>query len=502
MTALRKSKDIGEILEALTIADVDQAVYERSFYKFVKAAWSVLEPSTKFIDGRHIACKCEYLEAVTLGQIQFLIINEPPRHMKSLTTTVMWPCWEWITKAHLRYLFTSYSGELSNTHSMHRRTLIESDWYQSFWADKFSLRHDNNRKTEFENDRTGIMTSTSTGATATGKGGNRIIIDDPLNPEQALSDVERPAANTYFDQTLYTRLNDKVVDSILLIMQRLHQKDLTGHLLQEKKEMGWVHLNLQAEAERRTIISLPISKSEWVREEGDVLWPKKESKAMLDIARVALGSYAYGGQYQQTPSPTEGGLIDKSWWRRYVVRPLSLHRVIMSVDAAFKDLKTSSFVCVQVWGEVGADIYLLECARIRIDFVKTVKLIITIRNRWIEQGIPISAILVEDKANGTAIISSLKSKIRGIIAVEPRGNKNARAVAHSPTIEAGNVFIPEGLEGDIFIDEWSMIPYSEFMDQVDAGSQAFDYLSLKMTILGLEQMNNDIPAMESANADW
>lgn len=494
--------DLMKVLDSIRDVDVAAALYERSLYAFVKKAWSVLEPATRFVDGRHIAAKCEYLEAVTLGQIQFLVINEPPRHMKSLVASVMWPCWEWIDHPAMRYLFSSYSGELSNMHSMNRRTLLESEWYQGFWSDRFTMRSDNNRKTEFENDKRGIMSCTSTGATATGKGGERVVIDDPINPAQALSDAERATANTYFDQTLYTRLNDKQKDAIILIMQRVHQNDLTGHLLNEKKEMGWTVLDLQAEAEKRTVISLPISKKQWIREKGDILWPEKEPKKLLAMAKVTLGSYAYAGQYQQRPSPTEGGLIKRDWWRRYSIAPRSYDRIIISVDAAFKDLDTSSYVCVQVWGIIGVSLYLIENVRRRIDFVLTIQSILAMIAKHKTLNNPISAVLVEDKANGTAIVSMFQKKVPGLLPVEPHGSKAARAAAHSATIEAGNVYVPDGSEGDSFIEEWAMFPNGEFWDQIDAASQAFDYASRTTLNFDFEGFNSSIPQMESANANW
>lgn len=454
---------------------------EKRLYDFVRQAWQILEPSTVFIDGWHIGCKCEYLEAVTLGQITRLIINEPPRYMKSIAVSVCWPVWEWGPKklAHLRYLFSSYSSELSVKHSVDRRTIIRSGWYRQNWGTVFSITDDNDRKTEFENDRRGVMSTTSTGGTATGKGGNRVIIDDPLNPLQANSDLEREGANKHFDQTLYTRLNNKRDDAIVVVMQRLHHGDLTAHLAEKKKEEGWVHLNLQAQAEKRTTISLPISGTVRVREPGDILWKEREDAAILAKTKASLGSYAYAGQYQQTPSPTEGGVIKRAWFRRFDMRnrPPSFDQIILSLDPKFKDYETASRVALQCWGRVGPNKYLLARDIGHWGIVDTLSAISRMRNDWHkpEQGLLVDAYLIEDKANGPAIVEVMRKKVAGVIAWPPRGSKEARALAVSPQAEAGNVWIPLEPWGDEVIDALCFVPNGDNWDDVDAWSQALDY---------------------------
>ena len=492
----------NKLLKQLTLSDLEIALSERSLGDYTRNVWPILEPSTPLIWGWHIDCIAEHLEAVTLGQIKRLIINVPPRNMKSLLTVVMWPTWEWGPKAlsHLRYLFNSYSAELSTKHSMDRRTVIESDWYQKAWGDKFKLVEDNNRKTEFANDKRGVMQTTSTGAAATGKGGNRLVIDDPLNPKQALSDLEREAANTHVSQTLFSRLNDKTKDPVVMIMQRLHQNDPTGYLLKEKAEMGWTHLELPAEAPKKTIVVFPLSKREVVREEGDVLWPEREPQSVLDDMKVALGAYAYAGQYSQRPSPLDGGLVKREWWRRYAHRPVSFNHMIMSVDAAFKDSDTSSFVAIHVWGLLGVDKYLVDRVHQRMSFTATISHIRTLRARWPE----IDGYLIEDKANGSAIMDTLKNTISGLIPVEPEGSKIARAMAVSPQIQAGNVFLPEGKDGDEVIEEWSFMPNCEDWDDIDATSQALRYFK-KMEGLNTEdlmQMADLIPEMQSVSGSY
>lgn len=460
---------------------------EEQLSAFIReGAWGVLEPATTYLHNWHIDAKCEYLTAVTLGQITRLLINEPPRYMKSIVTSVAWPVWEWGPRRlpHLRYLFSSYSGELVTKHSTDRRTLIQSAWYQERWGGVFSLEEDNNRKTEFLNNKRGVMSTTSTGATATGKGGNRLVVDDPTSIEQSYSDVERASANRHFDQTLYTRLDNKQRDAIVIIMQRQHQQDLTGHVLarhlDEKEEQGWTVLRLEAEAEERRVISLPISKREITRERGDLLWAEREPVDVLAATKRRLGSYGYAGQYQQRPTPLEGGVIQKSWFRRFDLAsqaPRTYHRVIVSADPKFKDYETASHVAVHTYGQVGADIYLLARTYAHLGLVGTCEAVLRHAGDAVRQGHAVSAVLVEDKANGPAVIESLRKKLPGLIAVEPDGSKEARALAASPIAEAGNIWIPFGPWGDEVIEALGFVPNGSNWDDVDAWSQAVRFLT-------------------------
>ena len=157
---------------------------------FVEWAWPILEPGAPFQPNWHIDLLCEYLEAVTAGEIRRLVINIPPRYGKSLLVSVCWPCWEWIQRPSHRWLFTSYAEKLASRHAIDRRRLLTSDWYQRRWGHVVRLTRDVNAKLEYHNSRRGAMVATSVGGSVTGKGGNRIVIDDPHNPTEAESDDE------------------------------------------------------------------------------------------------------------------------------------------------------------------------------------------------------------------------------------------------------------------------------------------------------------------------
>jgi hypothetical protein len=219
---LRKPRLLIEI-------EAEQAA--RHLREFVRQAWPVVEPSTPFVSGWHIDAIVEHLEAVSLGQIRNLLINVPPRHMKSLLVSVFWPAWEWIRWPQRRWLYSSYGAQLSIRDSVKCRRLIESPWYQARWADRFALTSDQNTKGRFDNNRSGYRLSTSVGGSATGEGGDRIVCDDPNNVKEVESDSVRKTTNDWFDVVMSTRVNDPKTAAKVVVMQRCHQQDLSGHLL-------------------------------------------------------------------------------------------------------------------------------------------------------------------------------------------------------------------------------------------------------------------------------
>jgi predicted phage terminase large subunit-like protein len=442
-----------------------QNLVESDFGGFVRAAWPILEPATPFLDNWHIDLIAEYLTLVRRREIRRLIINVPPRHMKSLLCTVMFPAWVWTKLPHTRFICSSYADSLSIKHSLDRRTLVSSPWYQNLWGDRVSLADDANLKSEFVNTRRGHMLATSTGGSITGKGADFIIVDDPHNPLQALSDAERLTALRHFDIALSTRLDQPKKGCIVVIMQRLHEDDLTGHLITGQ---GWDQLVLPAEAEVEETRKFPISKRVHLRKPGELLWDERFDRKVLDQAKIRLGSYAYAGQYQQRPSPAEGGILQRAWWRRFDVAPTKFDQMIQSWDLTFKDSKNADFVVGQVWGRIGANKYLLDQVRRRMTFSETVAAMRKLSEKWPEA----TAKLVEDKANGPAIINVLKNRLPGIIPITPLGSKEARAQAGAPEVEAGNYYVPKDSMGDEFIEETAGFPNASFDDQVDAWSQA------------------------------
>lgn len=468
--------DLKKFMTELQLSDIDAEIKRREYQRaqhlnvYIRQSWRVIEPATEYLHNWHIDLICEYLEACKLRQIKRLIINIPPRSIKSTAVTVNFPTWLWTMAPHERFMFASYSQGLSTKHSIDRRDIIQSDWYQQGWGKVFQLTEDQNQKTEFRNDHAGHMIATSMTGTSTGKGCNFLIVDDPHNPLEAESDLQRDTAIESFDRTLSTRLDNKKQDVIIVVMQRLHEKDLTGHLLAQG---GWQNLCLPAIEEKRTVYYFPVSKTEKVREEGDILWPDREGPDELAQAKRQLGSYGFAGQYQQQPSPSGGGIVKRSWWRTYRKAPDDFEKIIQSWDCTFKDAETSDFVVGQVWGKKGADAYLLDQVRGKWNITSTLQEVVALSAKWPKS----SAKYVEDKANGTAVIALLKQKVPGLLPVNPEGGKIVRANAVSPYVESGNVYVPE--ESDYisdFLGEWDKFPNGDHDDQVDACTQALNQL--------------------------
>ncbi len=468
----------AEQLELLKrLLELDYAKAEKSFSHFFKAAWSILEPTTPRLDNWHQEAIAEYLEATLAGDITRLIINMPPRYSKSLLVTVMFPAWCWIRDPSLKFINASYAEDLAVKHAVDRRILMQSNWYQAAWSNKFQFSNEQNQKSEYINDKRGSMVAVGMLGAVTGKGGDYVIIDDPHNPKKAESDAERKSAVEAFDSTFTTRLDNKKTGRIIVVMQRLHFKDLTGHLLDKKAEgEHWTQLKLPGEAPRRTVITLPLSKRKVIRNEGDILHPDREGAKELASMKVSLGSYGYAGQYDQNPTPRAGGLFKKSYWRYFIQVPPRFDEIIQTWDMTFKDLTTSDYVAGLVLGRLGADIYVLDAKHAQMGFSKSRDAVIELSRRH-----PLATRkLIENKANGPAIQDNLKSKIPGIILVEPEGSKMERAALVEPWFEAGNILLPHPNIAQPWvknlIDEAASFPKGEHDDLVDALTQGVKYL--------------------------
>lgn len=394
--------------------------------------------------------------------------------MKSLLCTVFYPVWRWCTEPQRRFMFVSYSEELSTDHSVFRRNVLNSAWYRSGCGGGVRLAKDQNLKTQYENTQRGVMFATSITGSATGKGCDELIVDDPINAKKAFSDQERDAVNRNFDATFRSRLNDPAKGAIVVIMQRLHESDLTGHLL-KREPNSWTHLKLPAEFEQDQTWTFPISALPFPVKAGDLLWESRFSREVLTDLKTALGSWSFAGQYQQNPAPFGGAIIQRKWIRYYRELPAATGSVrwLQSWDCAFKETRDSDYVVGQVWCKIGSSHYLVDQVRERMDFVRTKQAIQQMSAKYPQA----TAKLIEDKANGPAVIASLRSEIPGIIPINPNDSKIGRLYGISPLFEAGNVFVPESARwvGD-FVEELTRFPSAANDDQVDACTQALLYL--------------------------
>jgi predicted phage terminase large subunit-like protein len=467
----QKDKELRELLE------LERLLLETSLYQFVLEAWkNVIKPTEPLLgDLWYVEAICLELEAVAKGEYLRLIINQPPRSLKSTITSVCFPVWLWIKQPSLEFVFSSYGlTSLTNKMSLDRRRLIESPWFQQRWANNFTLSVDENTKTRFSNDKRGAMQSASTDSGITGLGGDIIVIDDPHNVADIVSDAERTADNNYIRESLLTRLNNRNTGRVVLVMQRLHEDDATGMLL----ELGnWHHLCLQAQAEEASTIQVNGGKKYKIKK-GQLLNKDLFGKKALAEAFVTLGSRGYAGQYQQRPAPQGGIIFNPLWWRTWTesgVNPLpqTFDQQIISVDCAFKDQSHNDFVSIQVWGFVGPRSYLIARDTQHRGYTSTKQ---GIRDmKAVHPGV--NLVLVEDKANGSAVVEELKKEFN-IIAIDPQGGKESRAQACSADMEAGNVYLPDK-EAHAwvtkFITDFAKFPAAKHDDDVDACTQALNW---------------------------
>jgi len=333
---------------------------------------------------------------------------------------------------------------------------------------------------------------------------NCIIVDDPHNPKNAESDAERNSALDFFKMTLPSRLNDKRNGVIIVIMQRLHEEDISGYIL--SKDLGYTHLCLPAEAEEKMVIHFPISNKEIIRKPGDVLNPKREPKDVLEQLKKDMGSYAYSGQYQQNPVPTGGGVFKKWWWRYWKPKgiklppvrvkgengeyilieaedlPDDMEETAQSWDLTFKNNKDNDYVAGEVWGRKGANRYMIDLVKDRLEFTETLDAIRKLTKQYPQA----KRKLVEDKANGPAVMSMLKSELGGLIPINPGSDsKESRAFAITPIVESGNVYLPHPLLKtwvDDFIEDCAKFPKVAHDDTIDAMTQMLNYWSKKRKV--------------------
>lgn len=448
---------------------------ERSFRAYVEQAWPILEPTTPFLGNWHIDLIAEHLAAVTAGQTTRLLINVPPRYTKSLLVSVLWPTWEWIAHPSRRWIFTSYSETLSLKHSLDRRTLIQSDWYQARWGTNVQLAADQNVKGEFCNTARGMMIATSIGGSITGKGGDRIVIDDPHHPMQAESDVQREAALEYFRRTLSTRLDDKKRGAMVVVMQRLHERDLSAFC----RDLQYVHVCLPAEAETRTEIRFPRSGRVQIRDAGDLLWPTRDGRAELDEQRNVLGAAAYAGQYQQQPAPAGGGLFREEWFTGKVVdaAPVAARRT-RGWDTAGTE-GAGDWTCGVKIAETGGIFYVEDVRRQQLGpngVDALIRLTAELDGRACAQR--------EEQEGGSAGVAVVAARTRTLAGfdyagVPISGSKVTRCKPFRAQCEAGNVRIVRGAWNADYINELCGFPTAKHDDQVDASSCAFNTVLLE-----------------------
>jgi len=415
-------------------------------------------------EGNHLDVLDETLMKVSDGEIKRLIVTMPPRHGKSERVSRKFPAWHIGRNPDDEIILASYSIDLSRGFSRIARDTLAAH------AETFGADVDQNNKSAeswgTEGHRGGLHAA-GVGGPITGKGAKIAIIDDPVkNAEEADSETMREKIWEWYTSTLYTRLTPD--GRIVVVMTRWHEDDLVGRLL--KKESDEIKEGVH-KGERWTVINFPAlaEKDDYLqRPEGEPLWPEHGfDKERMEQIKVDVGSRVFNALYQQRPTAADGNMLKREWWR-YYDSPPPFASMLISVDAAFKDEDTSDYVVVQVWGKSQANMYLVDQVRAKMNFPATLQTIRNVTKKYPEAHWK----LVEDKANGSAIIATLHREIGGIVAINPEGGKVARVNAVSAYIESGNVYLPRTSWIQDFVEEAASFPQGKHDDQIDAMSQA------------------------------
>jgi predicted phage terminase large subunit-like protein len=464
-----------------------------AFCFFAQRCFSELNPAAGFAENWHLEVIAAKLTAVQEGKIRRLIINLPPRHLKSLMASVAFPAWCLGHDPSAQILCVSYAQELADKLARDCRHIMMSSWYRQLFPTRLAAHRQ--AVQEFITTRQGFRLATSTGGVLTGRGADIILIDDPLKPDEALSETQRNAANEWYDHTLYSRLNDKRDGVIVIIMQRLHEDDLVGHVLaQEPWEV--VSFPAIAETDEEHRIETIWGPQCFTRRQGEALHPDREPLDTLDRIRRTIGEYNFAGQYQQSPAPAGGGLVKVEWFRRYcpIERPERFDRIVQSWDTANKATELSDFSVCSTWGVKDKELFLLAVLRRRLEYPDLKRAV------WEQQRLfGANVVLIEDKASGTQLIQELiREGCYGVTRYQPTTDKIMRMHAQTAMIENGFVRIPEDAPWLAeYLHELAVFPNGKHDDQVDSTAQFLDWVKKPMPGWALfEVMRRRVQALE------
>lgn len=445
-----------------------EAILRTDLRFFIRKVFATICPGEPYLHNWHIEAIAYQLERVFLGKTTRLLINQPPRSLKSICVSVAYVAWLLGRDPTRRVIAVSYSGDFAAELHRQFRQVASSEWYAALfphtrWAKETGL--------EFVTTLGGGRYATSVGGTLTGRGADLIVIDDPLNAAEAQSEAARKRVIDWFGGSLVSRLNDKRTGTIVAVMQRLHEDDLAGHVL---RQGGWEHLDLPAIAVEEQTLQLGPEKSH-LRRVGDVLHPEREDLAALEALKRELGGMMFSAQYQQRPVPLEGNLVRRAWFRYFKLSSLPpttyLTKIIQSWDVAMQTGETNDYSVCTTWRADRDDVYLLHVFRGRLEYPELRRKVIALAQ---EQGC--SRVLIEDAGPGMNLLQDLRcSPAPGTlrpIGVRPDGGKLERMAAQTAKIEAGHVHLFENAPWlPEFLSELLAFPNGRHDDQVDSVSQ-------------------------------
>jgi predicted phage terminase large subunit-like protein len=464
---------------------------EEDFFEFVKWVFEVIYRKP-FIANWHHKTLCQIMMDIYDGKLHHTLINIPPRYSKTEIVIKMFPAWCYAKNPKCNFFHVSYSDDLALDNSSSVKKIIESVEFQERWC--VPLKKDSTAKKKWKTEEDGEFGATASGGQVTGFGAGVLgatefsgafLIDDPIKPDDAKSDTIRNSINRRFDETFISRLNDKSTPMII-IMQRLHEEDPTGYLLDGNTELKFTHINLPAINEDGPSKYDP-------RQVGEALWSFKHNEEDMELMRIK-SAMVYAGQYQQRPAPKEGNIFQDKHVHFYKTLPENIYFKVHSWDMTFKEQSKSKkgkvdYVVGTEWGkQAGSDrLYLFpDMVREKMGFSKTLKTV----HEFARKHPDYKAILIEDKANGSGIIDMLSKqytdeegniwpKLRRVIEVEPNGSKQERLEGQIPMYEAKEIWLPHPSIApwiEDYINEHKVFPNGKNDDQVDSGTQAIQYL--------------------------
>lgn len=496
----------------IKLAEVRRALYEQDLHRFVRDAWAQIDPST-FIDGTHIRIICAYLEAFSAGEVPALLINIPPRHAKSLIVSVLWAGWLWARAPETSFLCTSYAESLAHDHARLFKALITSEWYRKYWPHvELAFGHD--KVSHYENERMGKRYSVAINGTM-GKGGRFVLFDDPHNVLEAESDEVRDKACRAFDLILSSRISAQPSNpgGFCCIMQRLHERDYAGRLIEKRDDLvhlclpatfesdhpfrstGYVKTGPRAWQRAETPITIEewrtsrdtLLPGDWRETDGDLLWPEMFNEDRLHLMRVHMEGYGEAGQLQQRPVPREGGIL-KAEWLQFVDKSLidQKRRIrVRAWDLAGTDRKGSPYTAGVLMSFVRAgtidgaavhDCYVEHVVRFRAE---PAQVMARIKGQAEIDGRHTYVDIPQDP--GQAGKGQVRAYARAMAAYPlhwspESGSKAQRFESFATQAHAGNVYLVNGPWVQDYVDEITVFPGSQYADQADASSRAYNRL--------------------------
>ena len=457
-------------------------ILRNDLYAFIYRAYLELNPQGKFEPNWHLDVLAAKLEDVRRGTCKRLIINIPPRHLKSHTAAIAFPAWLLGHDPAIQILAISYGQELSDKFARDCRTLMMSPFYRSLFKTRLSAER--NAVAEFETTDGGYRLSTSVGGVLTGRGADVIIVDDPMKAEDVLSDLRRQAVHDWYDNTLRSRLNRQDEGAIIIIMQRLHTDDLVAHL-QETESWDVLSLPAIAETDEHYDLITPYGRRIIQRRAGEILHPKLLSASALDSLRQSMTEYNFAGQYQQDPQPPAGLIVKREWLKFYSEKdkPEAFDQIVQSWDTASKVTELSSFSVCTTWGVKGRHMYLLNVFRQRMEFPELKRRVRELAALW-----SASIVLVEDKSSGTQLIQQLRADGFGPFRRRPQTmtTRSCACAPRPPRSKAISCCFPEKAPWlDDYLWDFFTFPNSKYDDQVDSTVNALAWLTEDATRPGM-----------------